>query len=63
MERDFSLKYFNNTLTQEQIEQYNALIGKIVVKGGSEIKGLNEHINLYNQNQKDKRTDCHYLLL
>lgn len=51
----FSLKYFNNTLTQEQIEQYNALIGKIVVKGGSEIKGLNEHINLYNQNQKDKK--------
>lgn len=39
----FKLDYFNVVLTQKQINVYNAIIGE-----------LNKHINLYNQQQKDK---------
>lgn len=39
----FCLDYFSDVLTQEQIEVYNCIIG-----------GLNEYVNLYNQQQKDK---------
>lgn len=51
----FELSYINHTLTQNQIDFYNTLIGKIVKEDGSEVKGLNEHINLYNQQQKEKK--------
>ncbi|EFL46285.1 hypothetical protein HMPREF9296_0755 [Prevotella disiens FB035-09AN] len=51
----FSLEYFNNTLTQKGIDNYNAVIGKIVKEDKQEIQGLNEHINLYNQKHKDRR--------
>lgn len=39
----FELDYFNIVLTQKQINVYNEITGK-----------LNEHLNLYNQQQKDK---------
>lgn len=39
----FELSYFNIVLTQIQIDVYNAIVGE-----------LNKHINLYNQQQKDK---------
>ena len=39
----FKLDYFNVVLTQKQINVYNAIVGE-----------LNKHINLYNQQQKDK---------
>lgn len=39
----FKLNYFNEVLTQKQIDVYNLIIGS-----------LNEHINLYNQQQKEK---------
>lgn len=39
----FKLDYFNVVLTQKQIGVYNTVIGE-----------LNKHINLYNQQQKDK---------
>lgn len=39
----FLLEYFPMVLTQKQIDVYNAVIG-----------GLNEYINRYNQQQKDK---------
>ena len=39
----FKLEYFNVVLTQKQIEVYNTIVGE-----------LNKHINLYNQQQKDK---------
>lgn len=49
----FCLDYFSVVLTQEQIEVYNSIIG-----GRSEdvtkIQGINEYINLYNQQQRDK---------
>ncbi len=50
----FKLDYFNVVLTQKQIDVYNAIIGGKVLDDGTKIKGLNEYINLYNQQQKDK---------
>lgn len=50
----FELTYYNMVLTQRQIDVYNLVIG-----GKSEekvkIKGLNEYVNLYNQQHKDAR--------
>lgn len=48
----FELDYFNDTLTQEQIEVYNAIVGgRSEGNGLHKIQGLNEYINLYNQKQ------------
>ena len=50
----FRLDYFNIVLTQKQIDIYNYIIGGRTLDDGIKIKGLNEYINLYNQQQKDK---------
>lgn len=50
----FKLEYFNKVLTQKQISVYNAILGGKVLDDGTKIKGLNEYINLYNQQQKEK---------
>ncbi len=50
----FKLNYFNIVLTQKQIDIYNYIIGGKFLDNGTKIKGLNEYINLYNQQQKDK---------
>lgn len=51
----FELKYFNEVLTQKQIDLYNLIIGgRVPEEGKSKIRGLNEYVNLYNQKQKDK---------
>lgn len=50
----FSLHNYVNVLTQSQIDNYNTIIGGIAEEGRHKIKGLNEYINLYNQQQKDK---------
>lgn len=50
----FKLDYFNVLLTQSQIDVYNAIIGGKLLEDGTRIQGLNEYINLYNQQQKDK---------
>lgn len=50
----FKLDYFNEVLTQKQIDVYNLIIGGKTFENGKKIKGLNEYINLYNQQQKDK---------
>lgn len=50
----FKLEYFNKVLTQKQIDIYNAILGGKVLDDGTKIKGLNEYINLYNQQQKEK---------
>ena len=51
----FRLDYYNIVLTQKQIDVYNAIIGgKTEKEKNIKIKGLNEYINLYNQQQKDK---------
>lgn len=51
----FQLDYFTETLTQEQIEVYNNIIGGRTLDDGTKIQGINEYVNLYNQQQKDKR--------
>lgn len=50
----FSLDYFTNVLTQEQIEVYNCIIGGRV-EDGVKLKGINEYVNLYNQQQRDRK--------
>ena len=51
----FEINYFNSVLTQKQIDVYNTMIGGYTEEGGEEkIQGLNEYINLYNQQQTDK---------
>lgn len=51
----FNLSYYNVVLTQSQIDIYNYIIGGLPEKEGQQkIQGLNEYINLYNQQQKDK---------
>lgn len=51
----FRLDYYNIVLSQKQIDVYNAIIGgKTIDNTNIKIKGLNEYINLYNQQQKDK---------
>lgn len=51
----FKLDYYNMVLTQTQIDVYNAIIGgKTIEDSNIKIKGLNEYINLYNQQQEDK---------
>ncbi len=50
----FQLDYFSMVLTQTQIDVYNAIIGGKTLDDGTKIQGLNEYINLYNQQQKDK---------
>lgn len=49
----FSLDYFTNVLTQEQIEVYNSIIGGRV-EDYVKLQGINEYVNLYNQRQKEK---------
>ena len=50
----FVLSYFPMVLTQKQIDVYNTIIGGMVLDDGTKIQGLNEYVNLYNQQQKDK---------
>lgn len=54
IEEIFRLDYFSETLTQPHIEVYNYIIGKKILEDGTEIKGINEYVNLYNQKHKDK---------
>ncbi|HOT13997.1 MAG TPA: type V CRISPR-associated protein Cas12a/Cpf1 [Bacteroidales bacterium] len=50
----FTLSAYSDFLTQTQIDVYNAVIGGKTLDNGTKIKGLNEYINLYNQQQTDK---------
>lgn len=50
----FCLDYYNIVLTQTQIDVYNAIVGGKTLEDGKKIQGLNEYINAYNQQQKDK---------
>lgn len=55
----FSVDYFNFVLAQSGIDKYNGVIGGYTCSDSTKIKGINEHINLYNQqiakNDKSKR--------
>ena len=50
----FQLEYFNNVLTQSQIDLYNAIIGG-KTEGDLHIDGINQYVNRYNQTHKDER--------
>jgi CRISPR-associated protein Cpf1 len=55
LEDIFTLSFFNETVTQHGIELYNIIIGgRTGENGKSKIKGINEYINLYNQQQNNK---------
>ncbi len=62
IEEIFRLDYFSDTLTQTNIEVYNYIIGKKILEDGTEIKGINEYVNLYNQQQKDKSLRLPFLV-
>lgn len=51
----FQLDYFSDTLTQEQIEVYNYIIGGKTEEDGTKVQGINEFVNLYNQQHKDAK--------
>lgn len=51
----FDVQYYNNVLNQKGIDLFNHIIGGYTPDKGKKIKGLNEYINLYNQQQKDKK--------
>lgn len=50
----FKIQYFNETLTQAQIDLYNLFISGIAEENNKKIKGLNEYINEYNQTHNEK---------
>ncbi len=51
----FQLDYFTETLTQEQIAVYNYIIGGRTLEDGTRLQGINEFVNLYNQQHRDAR--------
>lgn len=51
----FRLDYFTETLTQEQIDVYNNIIGGRTEEDGTKIQGINEYVNLHNQQHKNER--------
>ncbi|HEY9123882.1 MAG TPA: type V CRISPR-associated protein Cas12a/Cpf1 [Bacteroidales bacterium] len=54
IDKIFAPLAYSDFLTQTQIDVYNAVIGGKTLDNGTKIKGLNEYINLYNQQQTDK---------
>ena len=55
LEEMFQLDYFCEMLTQEQIAVYNYIIGGRTLEDGTKLQGINEFVNLYNQQHKDAR--------
>lgn len=51
----FQLDYFSETLTQEQIAVYNHIVGGRTLEDGTKLQGINEYVNLYNQQHKGNR--------
>ena len=49
LEDMFTPDYFSFVLSQSGIERYNEVLGGYTCSNGEKIKGLNEYINLYNQ--------------
>ena len=49
----FALDYYSVVLTQSQIEVYNSIIGGRTLEDGTKIQGINEYVNLYNQQNKN----------
>ena len=49
-----NIKQYSKCLSQEDIEKYNLIITGKNPEKGQKIQGINEYINLYNQQNKDK---------
>ncbi|MBR3932774.1 MAG: type V CRISPR-associated protein Cas12a/Cpf1 [Clostridia bacterium] len=45
----FCVDYFSFVLSQSGIDKYNNIIGGYTTDAGVKVQGINEHINLYNQ--------------
>lgn len=54
IEKYFDIEGYNKVLTQRGIDIYNMILGGYSIDENTKIKGLNEYINLYNQNQKEE---------
>ena len=55
IEEVFMLDNYSHVLTQRHIEVYNALVGGKSEGSGAKLQGLNELVNLYNQQHKDAK--------
>lgn len=53
IENFFTLDYYCRLAVQSRIEIYNAILGGKTTEKGEKIQGLNELINLYNQQHKE----------
>lgn len=54
IEKYFDVEGYNDVLTQSGIDIYNTILGGYSIDENTKIEGLNEYINLYNQEQKEK---------
>lgn len=59
----FSVDYFSLVLSQSGIDTYNAIIGGFSTPDGKKIKGVNEYVNLYNQQVAKKERNKRLPLL
>ena len=50
----FTIDYYNFAITQQGIEKYNNALGGYSNSDGSKVQGINEKINLFNQQNKGK---------
>lgn len=50
----FEIQGFNQVMTQQGIDTYNTILGAFSTEDNRKIKGLNEYINLYNQQNKQR---------
>ena len=48
----FTIDYYNFAITQQGIEKYNNVLGGYSNSDGSKVQGINEKINLFNQQNK-----------
>lgn len=55
IENFFNLEYYSNILTQSKIGEYNYVLGGKTTETVEKIQGINEFINLYNQQNSDKK--------
>lgn len=51
----FDLSFYDTCFIQDGIDAYNRIIGGYTAENGEKIQGINEKINLYNQQHKDKK--------
>jgi CRISPR-associated protein Cpf1 len=58
----FTLAYYSSALTQEQIDNYNTIIGGKTIEGEKPIQGLNVLVNLYNQQHPEQKLPLFKLL-